>query len=212
MVSACHISLAWALAKARRRLEVGLEEFVLLDVAAEGVGCDAVARKQAALDAGAVDGGDVVRIAVKLGADLVDDLGEQFGLHLAGQALVGAAPGVHRGDAVFLVAGVPGLDGAPGELVPLVVLLGEDDAADVLDAVDNGVAGRELDGAEHAHLQVRGDAFHAGGLLAGCVPLLIRPRRSGRNRRLPWAARVVANAASGYELSAASRSLRIGRR
>ena len=148
-------------------LEVRFEELVALDMTAEGVGCHAIALEQAAFDAGAIDGGDVAGVAVELRADLVDDLGEKFGAHLAGQALVGAGPGVHRGDAVLLVAGIPGLDGAPGELVALVVLVGEDDATDVLDTGDDGVAGRELDGTEHAHLQVRGDAFHAGGLLVG---------------------------------------------
>jgi len=121
--------------------------------------------ERAALDAGAVHGGRVAGRAVKLRADLVDRLGELLWPHFARQPLVRPHLGVHRRDPVLLVARVPGLDRAPGELEALVVLVGEHDAADVLDAFGDRTAGGELDRAQHTDLEIRSHAFH--GVLLG---------------------------------------------
>src|SRR5437899_8843686 len=55
---------------------------------------------------------------------------------------------------MFLVAGVPGLNSAPGELAPMTLLVGEGHLADRFDAGLNGVARSHVDGAEHAHFQI----------------------------------------------------------
>jgi hypothetical protein len=53
-----------------------------------------------------------LRLAVELGPDFVDGLGEQLRLHLARQPLVGRRSWVHRRDAVFLVTRIrPGISG-----------------------------------------------------------------------------------------------------
>ncbi len=62
--------------------------------------------------------------------------------HLACLALVRAGLFENGGGAILLVSGVPGLDGAPGELETLTIGLDEGLLADVTDASDDGVAGR----------------------------------------------------------------------
>src|SRR5690606_34650968 len=66
---------------------------------------------------------------------------------------------------VLLVARVPRLDGAPGELKALPVLIQEGLFTDMTDARNDGVARRRLDGAEYAHLEVTTHSFH--GVLSG---------------------------------------------
>ena len=66
----------------------------------------------------------------------------------------------HDGDAVFLVAGIPGLDGAPGELARVAVLVGEGHLADGLDAGLDGVALGHVNGAEHPHFQIGSGISH----------------------------------------------------
>src|SRR5437016_13961216 len=61
---------------------------------------------------------------------------------------------VNDGDAMHLIAGVPGLNSEPGELAEMAVLVGEGHLADRLDAGLNGVARSHVDGAEHAHFQI----------------------------------------------------------
>ena len=53
-----------------------------------------------------------------LGQDLADGFQNVFEDHFADFAFVGARFVFHDGDAMFLVAGVPGLNRAPGELAP----------------------------------------------------------------------------------------------
>lgn len=136
------------------------EELVHFDDASEGVGGDLVALQETALDARAVDGRHVGWAAAKRGQHALDGLEELLGLDLAGEASVAARRGLHRGDAVLLVARVPGLDGGPGELEGLSALIGEDHLAHVLDARDGPVSGRELDGAQDAPLEVGADSLH----------------------------------------------------
>ena len=81
--------------------------------------------------------------------------GATFGL-----ALVGARLGRQGRHAVLVVAHQPGLDRAPGEPAGVAVLVGEGHLADRLDAFALAVALGHVDGAEHAHLQVRGWIAH----------------------------------------------------
>ena len=53
-------------------LFVNLEQLVVVDHATEGIGGDLLAAEQAALDADAVDGGDVAGFTVKGRKDLLD--------------------------------------------------------------------------------------------------------------------------------------------
>src|SRR5690606_3308169 len=134
--------------------------------AAEGVWGDLCALQKPALEADAVERGDVLRLAVaEMSPSLLDDLGDLLNGHLARDAAVRADARMHGGDAVFLVTGVPGLDRAPGELEALAVLVGERLLGDVVDAGDDARAGGEFDRAEHAHLQVGADSFHGTFLL-----------------------------------------------
>src|SRR5208337_4564714 len=79
---------------------------------------------------------------------------------LADFALVGARLVFHDGHAVLLVARVPGLDGAPGELARLALLVGEGQLTDRPDAGLEAVALGHVDGPQHAHLQIRSRIFH----------------------------------------------------
>ena len=140
---------------------LGCEQLVGVDEPAEGVGIDLVAAQQVALDAGAVDGGDGGGLVVAEGGqDLLDGFLEELWVDLARATFVGARLGGHGGDAIFLVAGVPGLDRAPSELAAQAVFVEEGVGGDVADASDGGSSRRELDGTEYAHLEVGADAFH----------------------------------------------------
>ena len=68
------------------------------------------------------------------GPNLADGFQHILDDHLADLAFVGAGLVFHDSDTVLLVAGEPGLDGAPGELARVAVLIGEGHLADSLDA------------------------------------------------------------------------------
>ena len=87
-------------------------------------------------------------------ADLVDDLGKFVRLHLARQAFVLARVRIHRRDAVLLVARVPGLNRAPREAIGRAVLVLVIASTDVMDAGDDRVSRRELDGPKDAHFEI----------------------------------------------------------
>ncbi len=150
---------------------VGLEQLVGLGHTAEGIRGDALALEQSPLDAGAVDGRHVGRTA-EAAAHLLDGFEHLLGRHLAGLTPVRAGLGLHGRDAVFLVPRVPSLDGAPGELEALSVFVEEHLLADVTDSRNVGGAGRRLDCAEHAHLQIAADSFHEGPFRALRAPAL----------------------------------------
>lgn len=63
--------------------------------------------------------------------DRADGFEQFLGLQVAGLAPVGARRVLQRRDAVFLVAGEPGLDRAPGELAGVPLLVGEGQRAAV---------------------------------------------------------------------------------
>jgi hypothetical protein len=98
--------------------------------------------------------------ATEAAAHLLDGLQYLLGRHLARLALVRALLRKHRRRAVFLVAAVPSLDGAPREAKALPVLVDEGLLAHVPDARHDGFARRGFDGAEHAHFQIAADSFH----------------------------------------------------
>ncbi|MFM1945066.1 MAG: hypothetical protein RI897_4048 [Verrucomicrobiota bacterium] len=143
-------------------LGVALEHFVLFDQAAEGVGSDLSSREQSLLDAEAVEERAGGRLATGLGKDFAHRVVNVFQNDLAGFAFVGAGLVFHDGDAVFLKAGVPGLDGAPGELAPVAILVGEDRLAGGLDARGDAVAGSHVDSAQDAHFEISGWIAHKG--------------------------------------------------
>ena len=66
----------------------------------------------------------------------------------------------HAGDAVVFVAVVPGLDGAPGELARVAVLVGEGHLADGFDAGGDGMARGHVNGTEHPHFQISSGIAH----------------------------------------------------
>ena len=58
------------------------------------------------------------------------------------------------------MAGIPGLDGAPGELAGMTVLVGEGHLADGLDAGLDRVARGHVDGAQDPHFEIGGGMTH----------------------------------------------------
>src|ERR1051326_335531 len=144
-------------------LGVGLEQFILLDHAAEGVGSDLAASQQSLFDAQPVEQSRSARRAVDFGKDLLHRLGHVLQGHLAGFALIGAGFVLHDGDAVLLITGIPALNGAAGELAGLSVLVGEAHLADGLDAGLNGLAWGAVDGPQHPHLEIGGGITHRCG-------------------------------------------------
>jgi len=141
-------------------LRIGLEEFVLFDNAAEGVGRDLRAGQQTLLNAQAVEQSRTGRLAAGFWKRLLHGLRHVFQRHLADFAFVRPGFVFHDGDAVFLVAGVPGLNGAPGELAGMAVLVGKGHPADSLDAAADGFALGHVNGPEHAHFQIGGGISH----------------------------------------------------
>ncbi len=142
---------------------VGFKEFVFIDDAPEGVGGDLASDEKASFDAGTVEGLDVEGPAgVGAGAEgrqgLLDGGEEVFGGDLAGGAFVGADRGV--GDAVLSVVIPPGLDGSPGEVPCLTVLVDEGHLANGLVSRVKAVAGSMFEGSEDAHFEVVGNTFH----------------------------------------------------
>ena len=148
----------------------GLSRSNRLTMAAEGVGRDLVAAQQAFFDAGAVDFLNVVMLAVEGWQDLLDGLKQALGSDLAHHAFV-AAFGCFS-DAVATVVIPPGLDGAPGELAAMAVLIAEGHLADSLVAFQQGCAIGVFERAEHAHFEIIGDAFHMTRTKLGGTRLL----------------------------------------
>ena len=141
-------------------VRIGFEKFVSLDDAAKGVGSDLATSEQAFFDAQSIEGGARRAFAVDLWQDLTDGFQNVFEDHFADFAFVGTRFVFHDSDAVFLVAGVPGLNGAPGKLAHMTLLVAEAHLADGFDAGLNGVARSHVDGAEHAHFQIRRRISH----------------------------------------------------
>ena len=84
-------------------------------------------------------------------------------------ALVLAGAVGHAGDAVVFVAVEPGLDGAPGELAWVALLVEEGHGGDVVDALVAGASRGGVDGAQDAHLQIDRRLLHEG--FSCCVDL-----------------------------------------
>ena len=139
---------------------VGSEQVVLADEAVEGGLGDAVGVQQAVLDAEAIEGAFVGALVVEVGCGGVDGFEQFLGGDLAGLALVLAGAVGHAGDAVVFVAVEPGLDGAPGELAWVAVLVEEGHGGDVVDALVAGSSRGGVDGAEDAHLQIDRRLLH----------------------------------------------------
>jgi hypothetical protein len=87
-------------------------------------------------------------LAMHFWQNRLDGLQQDFGLDLAGLALVATGLVFHDGEAVLFVAAVPGLDGAPGELAGETFLIGEGHLANGFDAGNDGVAGSHVDGTQ----------------------------------------------------------------
>ena len=139
---------------------VGSEQVVLADEAVEGGLGDAVGVQQALLDAEAIEGALVGALVVEVGPGGVEGFEEFLGRDLAGLALVLAGLVGHAGDAVVFVAVEPGLDGAPGELAWVALLVEEGHGGDVVDAFVAGSSRDGVDGAEDAHLQIDRRLLH----------------------------------------------------
>ena len=139
---------------------LGPEEIELLDQAREGIGSDLPVVQESLLDAHAIEERPFGN-AVNLGQSGLDRLLEGFRGDLAGLALVGAGFVFQDRDAVLLIAAVPGFDRAPGEVARIALLIGEGHLAHRLDAVADRIAGRHVDGPEHAHFEIRSRIFHA---------------------------------------------------
>ena len=129
-------------------------------MAAEGVGGDLFAPQQTFFDTGAVDFRDVVMLAVEGRQDLFDGFEQVLGRDLACRSLVTALGGI--GDAVAAVVVPPRLNGAPGELAGVSVLVTEGHLADGHVAIPEGIAFGVFERAEDAHFEVIGDADHRG--------------------------------------------------
>ena len=141
------------------RLNLGLEHVELFDNAGERVGRHLGAGEQPLLDAEAIEDG-ALGYAMGLGQEGVDGLLNDFRGDLASLALVGAGLVLHNRNAVLLVTGVPGLDGAPGEVAGVAILVSEGHLADSLDAGTDGVALGHVDGAQDAHFEIRSRILH----------------------------------------------------
>ena len=113
---------------------VGGEQVVVANEAVEGGLGDAVWLQQALLDAEAIQGAFVGALVVEVGPGGVEGFEQFLGSDLAGLALVLAGLVGHAGDAVVFVAVEPGLDGAPGELARVALLVEEGHGGDVVDA------------------------------------------------------------------------------
>jgi len=86
-------------------------------------------------------------------------------MNLASLAGIGAGFVVHNSDAVFFVAGVPGLNGSPGKLALLTVFIGERHLTDGANACDDGFARSHVDGAEDPEFEIRSRIFHKYGAI-----------------------------------------------
>ena len=138
----------------------GSQQVVLADEAVEGGLGDAVGLQQALLDAEAIEGPLVGAAAVEVGSGGVEGFEQFLGSDLADLALVAAWPVGHAGDAVVFVAVEPGLDGAPGELAWVALLVEEGHGGDVVNAFVAGSPLDGVDGAEDAHFQIDRGLLH----------------------------------------------------
>jgi len=143
-----------------RAFGVGLEQLVLLDHAAEGGVGDLRAGEQPLFNTEAIQHGPAGIPAVELWQHFADGVHQVFDDDLADFALVGAGLVFHFRDAVFFETGIPGLDGAPGELARMAILVGEGHLADGFDAGVDGVAGGQVNGAQHPHFQIHSGIAH----------------------------------------------------
>ena len=132
----------------------------MLDNAPEGVGRDLRAGQQPGFDAEPVEQSQRRGFAVDFGLHLLDGVQHVLQGHLADFALVGTRLGFHDGDAVLFVAGIPGLDGAPGELAGTAFLIGERHLADGPDAGLDTASLGHVNGPEHPHFQVGSGIAH----------------------------------------------------
>jgi hypothetical protein len=137
-----------------------LEQFVLLDHPPERIGRDLGSREQPLLNAQAIEQGQRRGFAVGFGLHFAEGLQQVFQRHLADFALVGTGLVFHDRDTVFLVTGEPGLDGAPGELAGLAILVGEGHLADGLDPGLDVFALGQVNGSKYAHFQISSGISH----------------------------------------------------
>ena len=146
---------------------VGSQQVVLAQKAVEGGLSDAVGVQQALLDAEAIEGALVGALVVEVGFGGVEGFEQFLGRDLADLSLVLACVVGHGGDAVVFVAVVPGLDGAPGKLAWLALLIEEGHGGDVVNAFVSGSPLDGVDGAQDAHLQVDRRLLHEVSPWAG---------------------------------------------
>lgn len=136
--------------------------------------CDLFADKQSQFYRLAVQGGFVVAPVPKVGLHLIDGFQNILWRDLSGAAFVLACCRINSGNTVVLVAVQPGVDGAPGELTHVAVLVEELHAGNVAHAFPLRFSARRLDRAEHTHFQIRCWIFHdpmpPWDLVRGTVP------------------------------------------
>ena len=130
------------------------------DEATEGVRSDLRSGEDRLLNAEAIKEGKSRGFAVGQRSDLTNGVDEFLWGDLATLAFIGSALVLHDGDTVLLEAGVPGLDGAPGELARVAILVGEGHLADGLDSGLDGVADGHVDGTEDAHFEIGSGVSH----------------------------------------------------
>ena len=116
--------------------------------------------QQAFLDAEAIQGSLVGALVVEVGFGGIEGFEQFLGRDLAGVPLVAAGARGHAGDTVVLVAVEPGLDGAPGELARVALLVEEGHGGDVADAFLACASRYGVDGAEDAHLEIDRRQLH----------------------------------------------------
>lgn len=128
------------------RLGVGLEQFILPDQPVEGGAGDLRTQKQSLFNAKPVKQRAPGNTAMRLGKHGLNGLQNVLGPDLAGFAFVGTRLVFHDRDTVFFIAAEPGLDGAPGELARVALLVGEGHLADRLDARPHGFTFSHVNG------------------------------------------------------------------
>src|SRR5271170_5385180 len=105
-----------------------------------------------------------------MGPGGVDGFEQFLGGGLADLSFVLACVVGHAGDAVVLVAVEPGLDGPPGELAWVAVLVEEGHGGDVEDAFVACSSLCGVDGTQDTHLQIDGRLLHEGSPLSRYRP------------------------------------------
>lgn len=124
------------------------------DEATEGVWSDLRSGEDRLLNAEAIKEGKSWGFAVGQRSDLTNGVDEFLRGDLATLAFIGSALVLHDGDAVLLEARVPGLDGAPGKLARVAILVGEGHGADRFDPGLDGIAEGHVDGTKDAHFEI----------------------------------------------------------